>query len=68
MPEPILTTEAWTLVVEPATTPVLIEGGEEYVITLQLPETVLVAAGEQGPPGPAGPPGSGAVEWQANDW
>ncbi|AYF88617.1 hypothetical protein D6Z43_16210 [Pseudomonas sp. DY-1] len=57
--------EAWTLVVEAATTPMLIEGGDEYVVTLQQPETILVAAGEQGPPGP---PGVGAGEWQANDW
>ncbi|MCO6057293.1 hypothetical protein NG726_11490 [Pseudomonas sp. MOB-449] len=70
MSEPILTAEAWTLVVEPTTTPVLIEGGEEYVVTLELPETVLVAAGEQGPPGPKGipgPAGGSAVDCQAGE-
>ncbi|UCP00108.1 hypothetical protein LF844_09930 [Metapseudomonas lalkuanensis] len=51
------TAEAYVLVVEAATDPVLVEGGEDYVITLEQTESVVIGAGEQGPPGPQGIPG-----------
>ncbi|MCY1227029.1 hypothetical protein D9M68_636380 [compost metagenome] len=57
--------EAYVLVVEAAAEPVLVEGGDDYVITLEQTEAVVIGAGEQGPPGP---PGSGAAEWQAREW
>ncbi|WP_330114930.1 hypothetical protein SA496_01285 [Pseudomonas sp. JS3066] len=57
MSDTTLTAEAFVLVVEPVTAPVLVEGGEDCVITLEQTETVVIGAGEQGPPGPQGIPG-----------
>jgi hypothetical protein len=49
--------EAYILVVEADAGPVLVEGGEDYAVTIQVPETLIVAIGEQGPAGPQGAPG-----------
>lgn len=59
------TVEAFVLVVEAQAAAALVEGGEQYAVTLEQPETLVVAAGGQGPPGP---PGAGAAEWQSREW
>ncbi|MNR58564.1 hypothetical protein D3C85_1795940 [compost metagenome] len=65
MTEAVQQGEAWALVVEVDTAPTTVERGIQYAITLEQPTTVVVGAGQQGPPGP---PGGGAAEWQANEW
>lgn len=51
------TAEAYVLVVEADADPVLVEGGDDCVITQEQTEVVVIAAAEQGPPGPQGIPG-----------
>ncbi|QEY62556.1 hypothetical protein FXN65_10890 [Metapseudomonas lalkuanensis] len=49
--------DAYVLVVEADADPVLVEGGDDYAITQEQTEVVVIAAAEQGPPGPQGIPG-----------
>lgn len=59
MPEPVAQqVEPWAVVVQGDSAPLVIEHLREYAVTVDLPADVLVVAmGEQGPPGIPGAPG-----------
>ncbi|WP_260465959.1 hypothetical protein [Stutzerimonas stutzeri] len=57
--------EPWAVAIEADSQPVVIEHLREYAVTQDVPELLMTAAGEQGPPGIPGPAGGTAIQCSA---